>query len=76
MLQTRLVERGLRLEQGLPGRHPQRVNRGANQEMTWGFFENYADEVFAFVDNKNSKVSTLDVKTLDGYLHQFWYVFS
>ena len=43
---------------------------GAPQEMTWEFLEHYSSpsEVFAVVDNKDSKSSVLDEKRLDSYL--------
>lgn len=47
---------------------PRVVTWGEIKQLTWAFADIYTDEVFATVDDKNSKSSTLNVELLDSYL--------
>jgi hypothetical protein len=51
-----------------PDGQPNVITWGNNQEMTWGFAEKYCDEVYAVVDDKDSKSSVLDITLLKSYL--------
>lgn len=43
---------------------------GKKQQMTWKFYEKYADEAYGIVDNRNKFLenSPLDIEKLDGFL--------
>lgn len=47
---------------------PHVMTWGKSQEMTWDFLARYCDELFAVVDNKNSKASLLNLPELEKYL--------
>ncbi len=46
------------------------VTWGKQQLITWDFLARYADELYAIVDDRNSKASTLDVEKLASIMKQ------